>query len=384
MQQPVGGFYSGRSVMVSGHTGFKGSWLSVWLTRLGANVVAYALEPPSEPSNYEVCNLVSRIRHKQGDIRDFDSLRSCMREHRPSVVFHLAAQSLVRRSFKEPRYTFDVNVMGTTNVLQAARETESVTSIVAITSDKCYRNVEWEWGYRETDRLGGYDAYGASKACAELVIEAYRDQRFQEVTEPCRNVAVASARAGNVIGGGDWAADRIVPDAVRAIVAKAPLVIRHPHATRPWQHVLEPLSGYLWLGCLLNRDPKVFGDAWNFGPPPGSVYSVKELIERIYARWSNAKSGFRIQSEAAAGESRLLALDCAKAKHHMGWEATWSMDETIDAIADWYRTYYEKHPRDMYEFTVGQIQAYESVARRLGQSWALEDIHQRVRAADHV
>lgn len=370
MSRPFDDFYAGKSVMVTGDTGFKGSWLSIWLTRLGARVAGYALEPPSEPSNFGACNLDSRLRHSHSDVRDFESLLSFMREHQPSVVFHLAAQSLVRHSFKYPRETFDVNVMGTANVLQAARQTGSVTTVVAITSDKCYRNVEWEWGYRETDRLGGFDAYGASKACAELVIEAYRDPKFQEVTEPVRKVAVASARAGNVIGGGDWARDRIVPDAVRAVVANKPLTMRHPSATRPWQHVLEPLSGYLWLGRLLTENPALFGDAWNFGPPPGNVYSVQQLVERLYARWKNSRSGIQIEGGSAVGESRLLALDCSKARHHLGWEATWTIDETADAIAAWYRTYYEKRSGDMYEFSVRQIESYEDAARARGRRWA--------------
>ena len=383
MQKPFDDFYAGKSVMVTGDTGFKGSWLSIWLTRLGARVVGYALEPPSEPSNFAVCDLGSRLKHTQADVRDFDSLLSFMHEHQPSIVFHLAAQSLVRYSFKHPKQTFDVNVMGTTNVLQAARQTDSVTTVVAITSDKCYRNVEWEWGYRETDRLGGYDAYGASKACAELVIEAYRDSKFQDVTEPIRRVAVASARAGNVIGGGDWALDRIVPDAVRAIVANEPLTLRNPLATRPWQHVLEPLSGYLWLGRLLNQNPVLFSDAWNFGPSPGNIYSVQQLIERLYARWGNSKSDIQIASGTTVGESHLLALDCSKARHHMGWEATWTIDETADAIANWYRTFYEERPDDMYEFTVKQIERYENAAHNRGQRWASPNVDENDVAADH-
>lgn len=370
MQEPFDNFYAGKSVMVTGDTGFKGSWLSIWLTRLGARVAGYALEPPSEPANFAACGLGARLRHTHADVRDFDSLASFMREHQPSIVFHLAAQSLVRHSFQHPRETFDVNVMGTTNLLQAARQTDSVKAVVAITSDKCYRNVEWEWGYRETDRLGGYDAYGASKACAELVIEAYRDPKFQEVTQPVRSLGVASARAGNVIGGGDWARDRIVPDAVRAVVDNRPLILRHPSATRPWQHVLEPLSGYLWLGRLLSQKPGSFSDAWNFGPPAGSIYSVHQLVERLYARWKNSRSAIRVESDSAAGESRLLALDCSKAKHHLGWEATWTIDETADAIADWYRTYYEQRPADMYEFSVRQIEAYQDAARSRGRRWA--------------
>ena len=370
MQKPFDDFYAGKSVMVTGDTGFKGSWLSIWLTRLGSRVAGYALEPPSDPSNFEACNLRSRIHHTTADVRNFESLLEFMRERQPSVVFHLAAQPLVRYSFKHARETFDVNVMGTTNVLQAARQTESVKTVIAITSDKCYRNVEWEWGYRETDRLGGYDAYGASKACAELVIEAYRDRKFQEVTEPIRTLAIASTRAGNVIGGGDWALDRLVPDAVRSIAAGKRLTLRHPLATRPWQHVLEPLSGYLWLGRLMDQDPVLFSDAWNFGPPPGNVYSVQQLIERLYARWGNSRSDIHIESGAAAGESRLLALDCSKAKHHMDWEATWNIDETADAIASWYRLYYDTRPEDMYDFTVKQIDSYEAAARGRRQRWA--------------
>jgi CDP-glucose 4,6-dehydratase len=362
-------FYRGKTVLITGHTGFKGSWLAVWLTHLGAKVVGYALEPPSDPCNFVASSLEKRITHIHADVCDNPTLEKAFKDHRPDVVLHLAAQSLVRRSFDEPRLTFDVNLMGTLNVLEAARRTESVRAVVAVTSDKCYRNVEWEWGYRETDELGGYDPYSASKACAEIAIRAYQDPRFQQSAQAPRELAIASARAGNVIGGGDWARDRIVPDIVRAIAAGTDIVLRRPDSTRPWQHVLEPLSGYLWLGALVEKDPSC-RSAWNVGPSDGRPRTVEEIAGAILNRWSTPKTRLVIQREESGRESLLLRLDCSKAHHHLRWRTAWDIEPTLDAIVEWYQRFYERTSRDMYAFSVEQIERYTEAARRQNIAWA--------------
>ena len=277
------GVYKGKKVLVTGHTGFKGSWLSLWLIKLGAKVIGYALEPPTNSNHFELLNLdmVSII----GDIRDRDRLNAIFKKYKPEVVFHLAAQPLVRYSYINPVETFETNVMGTINVFEACRITESVKAIVNITSDKCYENKEWIWGYRESDPLGGYDPYSASKGCAELVTSSYRKSFFNpEDYSKKHNTLLASARSGNVIGGGDWGKDRLIPDIVRAISKNEKLYIRNPKATRPWQHVLEPLSGYLFLGQMLLEGKTEFADAWNFGPNEGCHTDVETVVKKIKRR----------------------------------------------------------------------------------------------------
>ncbi len=364
-----GDFYSGKTVLVTGHTGFKGSWLATWLTHLGAQVVGYAVEPPSDPANFCASRLERRITHVHGDVRDFDRLLKTFRDHRPHIVFHLAAQSLVRMSYRKPRETFEVNVMGTVNLLQAARQTDSVQAVVSITSDKCYRNVEWVWGYRESDELGGDDPYSGSKACAELAIAVYRSASFQRAAEGSRDLPIASARAGNVIGGGDWALDRIVPDLVRAIVARRDLVLRKPDATRPWQHVLEPLSGYLWLGSLLT-DRVELGVSWNFGPVDGPSRTVEEIVHTLLRKWAPPATRLVIEPDKKMDESTLLRLDCSRAHHHLQWRTAWDVERTLDAIVDWYKEFYEANAPDMYSFSTRQIDDYTAAARSGGIRWA--------------
>ncbi|MBI3943116.1 MAG: CDP-glucose 4,6-dehydratase [Chloroflexi bacterium] len=382
---PFNNFYRGKTVFVTGHTGFKGSWLAIWLTHLGAKVIGYALEPPSDPNNFTACQLETRITHIYGDIRDYERLSASFKTYKPEIVFHLAAQSLVRLSFSEPRRTFDVNLMGTVNVLEAARQTESVRAAVMITSDKCYRNVNWEWGYRETDELGGYDAYSASKACAEMAIASYQDPRFQKSADPSSDLLIASARAGNVIGGGDWARDRIIPDTIRAIVSATDIEIRSPNATRPWQHVLEPLSGYLWLGALLGGvsfqrqaqisevpDARHYCTSWNFGPAESRVLTVKEVVAGILDRWQPDQTRLVIKPDHSGAESLLLRLDCSKAHHHLKWHTTWDIDHTLNAIVGWYQAYYNHNysDKEIYQFTLDQIAGYVDAARELGLPWA--------------
>ena len=275
-------FYSGKRVLVTGHTGFKGSWLTLWLTIMGAKVLGYALEPNTDPSLFNVLNLQKDIDHVIGDIRDFEKLREVITEFKPEIVFHLAAQPLVRLSYREPRLTYETNVMGTVNLLEAIRQTKSVRAVVNVTSDKCYENKEWVWGYREIDPMGGYDPYSSSKGCSELITAAYRNSYFKNT-----EAAVASARAGNVIGGGDWAEDRLIPDIVRSLSQGKQIIIRNPKATRPWQHVLEPLSGYLLLGKLLYEKGQEFAEAWNFGPSDSSVMTVEEIVKKSIEIWGS-------------------------------------------------------------------------------------------------
>lgn len=370
MTHPFAEYYRGKTVLVTGHTGFKGSWLTIWLTHLGAHVVGYALEPPSDPCNFKACAVATRITHIHGDLRDYGLLKQTFQQYRPDIVFHLAAQSLVRLSFYEPQRTFEVNVMGTVNVLDCARQTGSVQAVVAVTSDKCYRNVGWEWGYRETDELGGYDAYSASKACAELAIAVYQDQRFQGSAGLEYDIPIASARAGNVIGGGDWARDRIVPDTIRALTLGTDIVVRNPDATRPWQHVLEPLSGYLWLGSLIAQGQRQYRCAWNFGPGDGRVATVAEVVKTILEKWPTPATKLIVNRDDSQAEALLLRLDCSKANQRLLWRATWTIDQALDAVVSWYERFYRSGGKDMYAYSVQQIEEYTDTARKQKIQWA--------------
>ncbi len=322
----------GRRVLVTGHTGFKGSWLVFLLKEIGADVMGYALPPESSQSHFELLELDRRITHVVGDIRDPSGVASALQSFRPEYVFHLAAQSLVKKSYSDPVSTFDTNVMGSVHLLDAVRHCESVRSLVYVTSDKCYENVEWVWGYRENDRLGGHDPYSASKAAAEVVFSAYARSFFSSRAE----MGAASARAGNVIGGGDWADDRIVPDCVRAATKDGVLQLRHPQATRPWQHVLEPLSGYLLLAARLRNAPSRYAGSWNFGPSPSEIRTVEEVARFVVQHLGRGRV------ELAAGapvqhEARLLQLNCDRAHQLLGWYPRWNVDKALLATAEWYR-----------------------------------------------
>jgi len=362
------GRYKNKKVLVTGHTGFKGSWLCTWLLRMGAEICGYSAGIPTSPANFEVLGLKDRIRHVDSDVRDRNLLLRTTLDFKPEIVFHLAAQSLVRLSYGDPVKTFETNVMGTMNVLEAIRRCPSVRAGVIITSDKCYRNVEWTWGYRENDRLGGEDPYSASKGCAELVIHSYVNSFFE------KGPMIASARAGNVIGGGDWAADRIVPDAVRAWSGGKPVVIRNPDATRPWQHVLEPLSGYLLLGeRLLGGDRSAAGEAFNFGPSAAVNQSVRQLLAGMAGFWPGAEWQVK-NAEDGRKESVLLKLCCDKALNTLGWAAILPFEKTVSMTVDWYRKFYdENNGRPMMDFTVRQIEEYCAAAREKGLYWALRE-----------
>lgn len=363
-------FYKGKTVLVTGHTGFKGSWLTIWLSQLGANVIGYSLEPHTSPNNFEACNLKERYESIIGDVRDQEKLRKVFKNYNPDIVFHLAAQAIVRNSFDDPIETFSVNVMGTVNLLEASRLTESVKAVITITSDKCYLNKGWAWGYRETDELGGYDPYSSSKACAELAIACYSDSRFQKAAANSRPLHIASVRAGNVIGGGDWAVNRIIPDIVRSIVSKQDITIRSPDATRPWQHVMEPLSGYLWLGMNLFKDPKEYATAWNFGPHGDEIKTVKNIVDSILNLWEPENTKLFVDEDYSGAESKLLSLDCSKAQHDLNWRATWSGEETLNAIVNWYKNYYSTDGINSYEMVRHQISEYSESAKLKGMPWA--------------
>jgi CDP-glucose 4,6-dehydratase len=346
-------FFAGKRVLVTGHTGFKGSWLSAWLLKLGAEVTGYALAPLTAEDHFVRLGLEKRMRHIEGDLLDTAKLNATFRGARPEFVFHLAAQALVRRSYAEPKLTFDTNVTGGVNLLESVRATPEVRTLVFITSDKCYRNHEWVWGYRESDELGGDDPYSASKAAAELVFRSYAASFFANR----ENFAAATARAGNVIGGGDYAADRIVPDCIRALHGGQPIIVRRPEATRPWQHVMEPLSGYLALARALSTGGKKFGGGWNFGPVKDSNRSVRDLVERVIAGWGGGEMKIERPVDAPH-ESRLLHLNCDKAHGELGWRPTWHFAEGVDETTRWYR---EAHNgADAWALTTGQIAAYEA------------------------
>jgi CDP-glucose 4,6-dehydratase len=331
--------YYSRRVLITGHTGFKGSWLALWLTRMGAKITGYSLQPPTNPNHFQLLDL--NINSVIGDIRDGDKLKEIFIEQKPEIVFHLAAQAIVRLSYKDPLETFSSNVIGTVNVLEAARATGGVRAIVNVTSDKCYENREWPWGYRETDALGGYDPYSASKGCAEMVTASFRNSFFNpEEYGKTHQTLLASARAGNVIGGGDWAQDRLIPDIMRAVHQNEKVKIRNPYAVRPWQHVLEPLHGYLVLGQRLLEGKKEFADAWNFGPAEEDSVSVGEIVSQIKKSWPKIDCEIS-QTQDQPHEAALLRLDCSKARTKLKWTPVWTGQTAVEKTAHWYRTFYE-------------------------------------------
>lgn len=361
----IGGF-QGRKVLITGHTGFKGSWLTAWLLKLGADVTGFSLDVPTQPAMFEVLGLSSRIRHVQGDVRDVAAVSQLVRELRPDFVFHLAAQAIVSVSYDNPVETVTTNVAGTMVVLEALRTLDQPCAAVLITSDKCYDNVEWVWGYRENDRLGGRDVYSGSKGAAELIIKSYLWSFFQG-DHPVR---LAVGRAGNVIGGGDWARDRIVADCVRAWNDGRPVEIRNPQATRPWQHVLEPLSGYLWLALSLTVRQNLHGEAFNFGPRAEQNHSVADLIGALSRHWGFPafSDACRVTGLTAFHEAGLLKLNCDKALFELRWEPTLDYGSTTKLVSDWYRSYY-KGGVDMYVLTLQQIAEFERIASEQKQAW---------------
>jgi CDP-glucose 4,6-dehydratase len=369
MKQLFGGYYSGKRVFVTGHTGFKGSWLTQWLLLLGAEVTGYSIGVPTRPSLYESLGLSGQIRDVRGDVRRLEDVQTAMAEAVPDAVIHMAAQALVLPSYADPLTTFETNVMGTANVLEAARHCRSVQSVVIVTTDKCYANNEWQYGYREGDALGGHDPYSASKAAAEMVVASYRSSFFDVEGTVGKRTGVASVRSGNVIGGGDWAADRLVPDCMRALMQGDPIVVRNPHSVRPWQHVLEPLSGYLWLGALLARDPAAYGGAWNFGPDPESAVSVEQLVGQVCQAWGGAVGFETAGSGQSINEAGILRLDCTKARSQLGWRPVYDVDEAVRQTVAWYRSTMEDAGQAV-PLAVQSISDCARAARARGVSWA--------------
>jgi CDP-glucose 4,6-dehydratase len=348
-------FWRGKRVLLTGHTGFKGSWLSLWLQEMGADVTGFALQPPTNPSLFEVANVAHSMTSIIGDIRDAEKLGRAMRTAAPEIVIHMAAQPLVRYSYMNPVETYSTNVMGTVNVLEAVRQNSSVRAVVNVTSDKCYDNKEWVWGYREDEPMGGFDPYSNSKGCAELVASAYRNSFFNPAKYSEHKVALASVRAGNVIGGGDWAADRLIPDILRAISDNKPVVIRSPNAIRPWQHVLEPLSGYLLLAQLLYERGVEFAEGWNFGPNDEDAKPVQWIVERLTEQWENG-ARWQLDGGDHPHEAHYLKLDCSKARMRLEWQPRWNLAHTLEMIVAWQRAWLAK--KDMRSFTLKQIAQY--------------------------
>ena len=344
-------FWRNRSVFLTGHTGFKGGWIALWLSQLGAKVHGYSLAPPTTPNFFTATQLEDRLQSSTiADIKDLSKLAAAMQVAQPSIVIHMAAQPLVRESYNTPVDTFATNVMGTVNVLEAARQAETVQAIVNITTDKCYENQEWLWPYRENDRLGGHDPYSSSKACAEIAAAAYRNSFLAEA-----GIHHASVRAGNVIGGGDWATDRLIPDFLRAIDAKETLRIRSPNAVRPWQHVLEPLSGYLMLAERLVTDGAAFAEAWNFGPEEFDAKPVSWIVEWLCQKLPHAR--WELEGAPQPHEAGLLKLDSAKAKTRLGWAPRWSLETALDKTLEWHQAWRNK--QSMAEIAIAQIYSYQ-------------------------
>lgn len=350
------GFFKGKNVLITGHTGFKGSWLSLWLVELGANVIGYALQPENQTDNYMLCGLDKDVKSIIADIRSKDDLKSVFKKHNPEIVFHLAAQPIVSEGYRDIYNTYDINIMGTLNVLEKIKETESVKLGIMITSDKCYKNKEWVYGYRENDELGGDDPYSSSKACAELLVASYRKSYLDSQDFEKHNKLILTARSGNVIGGGDWSENRIIPDCIRALEQKEKIIIRNPNAIRPWQHVLEPISGYLKLASKsIELHPTLYADAWNFGPDFSNIVPVETLVKKVMKNWGNGDYQINSPSKEKMHETSILNLDSTRSKNYLKWKPVWDIDATIVQTIEWYKNYHSKNVRKM---SLKQIETY--------------------------
>lgn len=351
-------FWKNKKVFITGHTGFKGGWLALWLKQQQAKVVGYALAPPTKTNFFTVTHLADEITDIRGDVRDLAALTAAIKTHQPEIIFHLAAQPLVRYSYAHPVETYATNVMGTVHLLEAARQTDSVRVVVNVTTDKCYENKEWHWGYRENEPMGGYDPYSSSKGCAELVTSAFRNSYFN-LSE--RALGLASARAGNVIGGGDWAEDRLVPDLMTACAEGRTLKIRYPHAVRPWQHVLEPLSGYLQLAQALYLEPHKFAEAWNFGPEDADAKPVSWIADEVMRLWNGAR--WELDANIQLHEAAYLKLDCSKAHAKLRWQPRWNLAQALAETVRWFQAH--QRGENMRAVSLQQIAEYEKACGRL-------------------
>jgi CDP-glucose 4,6-dehydratase len=350
-------FWRGKRVFLTGHTGFKGGWISIWLQKLGADLTGYALEPATIPNLFNAANVSHGMHSITGDIRDADKLAESVTLARPEIVIHMAAQPLVRYSYLHPVNTYTTNIIGTVNLFEALRKTDSVKAVVNITSDKCYENREWVWGYRESDPMGGYDPYSSSKGCAELITSAYRNSYFNSFGNSGHGVALASARAGNVIGGGDWAEDRLVPDIFRSIDAGKPVKIRNPNAIRPWQHVLEPLCGYLLLAQKLYHEGSRFAEPWNFGPSDEDAKPVEWIVKRLINHWGEGAQ-WEIDHSEHPHEAHYLKLDCSKSHQRLNWYPKWNLETALEKIVNWHRALMKNE--NMKTITEQQINEYNA------------------------
>ena len=351
-------FWKGKRVFITGHTGFKGGWLSLWLQDMGAIVKGYSLAPPTEPSLFVEANVALGMESEFADIRDYQTLFDSIDAFKPEIVFHMAAQPLVRLSYDIPIDTYSTNVMGTVHLLEACRKASSIKAIVNITSDKCYENKEWVWGYRENEPMGGYDPYSNSKGCAELVASSFRQSFFNPAAYENHGVGLASVRAGNVIGGGDWALDRLIPDILLAFQEGRPVEIRSPHAIRPWQHVLEPISGYLAIAEKLYTDGAEYSEAWNFGPKDEDAQPVQAIVETLSTNWGDGANWFLSEGEHPH-EAHYLKLDCSKAKMRLNWQPVWDLNTTLSKITQWHKEWLAK--TNMREHTLTEIKEYMNV-----------------------
>ena len=349
-------FWRGRRVLVTGHTGFKGGWLSLWLQARGAQVSGFALPPPASPSFFESCGVANGMSSRFADLRDPEAVLAATRAANPEIILHLAAQPLVRQSYADPVATYATNVMGTVHLLEAVRELPGVRAVVIVTSDKCYENREWAWGYRENEPMGGFDPYASSKGCVELVTAAYRNSYFASERDAERGAAIATARAGNVVGGGDFAADRLVPDCLRALDAHVPLKLRFPDAVRPWQHVLDPLAGYLVLAERLYRDGNLFAEAWNFGPADEDARPVRWVVDEL-GKACGSPIAWETEASPQPHEANSLRLDCSKARSRLGWQARWPLKVALAKIGAWHQAF--RRGANMRELTLSQIREYE-------------------------
>lgn len=350
---PNADFWSGKRVLITGHTGFKGSWLSIWLQSMGAHVSGIALEPPTEPALFREANVADGMNHSIADIREFESISRLFQTYKPEIVIHMAAQPLVRLSYQQPVETYATNVMGTVHVLEAARQTATVKAIVNVTTDKCYENKEWVWGYRETEPMGGHDPYSNSKGCSELVSSAYRQSFLKNA-----GIALATARAGNVIGGGDWALDRLVPDILKALQNQEPVLIRNPHAIRPWQHVLEPLCGYLTLAQNIFLQGEENAEGWNFGPNEEDARPVQWIVQRLCELWGR-NAQWELQEGEHPHEAHFLKLDISKARQRLKWKPRWTLDEALSKTTLWHQAWIEN--QNMKQICLQQIAEYQSI-----------------------
>lgn len=351
-------FWQGKRVLLTGHTGFKGGWLSLWLQTMGAELKGLALEPPTTPSLFVQAEIARGMTSQVGDIRNYEVVHQAVKSFKPEIVIHMAAQPLVRYSYKNPVETYATNVMGTVHLLEAVRQVGSAKVVVNVTTDKCYENKEWVWSYREDEPMGGFDPYSSSKGCSELVTSAYRRSYFSQT-----GIALASARAGNVIGGGDWAEDRLVPDILRAFEKNHAVVIRNPHSTRPWQHVLEPLSGYITLVEKLWHEPELYADGWNFGPADEDAKPVQWIVERLCEDWG-LDARWELDGDDHPHEAGYLKLDISKARHKIGWGPTWTLNVALNKIVEWHKVFLAKG--DLRSFTVSQIENFQLESKTKG------------------